>query len=189
MDKWIQKICASVINLFQPFSIPCFTWMPEKKVSKLSFKNDNAPLYLVGINPSDNIKSSKDKWDKVDKLQVKLSKLYKEMFVEKHDHKKIKDNVNMFQILACIKQIRSNGDITTLLAVTYQMGKDKETFIHWFAVSNSMYNDNITSCRRIWFGDLILTTLLWACSIDNTEEHSMLYLQLDESNLPAYNFP
>ena len=121
-------------------------------------------------------------------MHKKFVKFYKESFVEKHDHAKIEHNVNTFPTLACIKQIRSNGDITTLSAVTYQMGNNKEAFIHWIAVLNKNYNDNIRSCRRLGFGELMLTTLLKACSINGTEKHSTLYLQLDKSNKTAFNF-
>ena len=178
----------SSIHFKIPLSIPCFTWIPEKEVSKLASVNDNAPLYLVGINPSYDIKSSNKKWDQVDKLQLEFAKFYKETFVEKHDYKKIKNDLKTFQTLACIKQQRSNGAITTLSAVTYQMGNDKEAFIYWIAVSNKNYNGNIRSCRRLGFGELMLTTLLKACSINEMKKDSTLYLQLDESNKTAFNF-
>ena len=97
---------------------------------------------------------------------MEFANFYKETFVEKHDHKKIKNDLKTFQTLACIKQQRSNGDITTLSAVTYQMINNKEAFIHWIAVLNKNYNGNIRSCRRLGFGELMLTTLLKACSIN-----------------------
>ena len=124
--KWTNEfqsfVLLSSIHFKIPLSIPCFTWIPEKEVSKLASVNDNAPLYLVGINPSYDIKSSNKKWDQVDKLQLEFAKFYKETFVEKHDYKKIKNDLKTFQTLACIKQQRSNGAITLLSAVTYQMG-------------------------------------------------------------------
>ena len=74
--------------------------------------------------------------------------------------------MNAFPTLACAKAMRNNGDITTLSAITHQMGNDKEAFIHWLAVSNKMCDDNNMSCRRLGFGELMLATPLKACSVN-----------------------
>ena len=124
--------------------------MPEKKVSQLAFENDkieNSLLYLVGIDPLAKI----EKRGEANKLRENFVNFYKESFVQKHDHAKIEHNVNTFPTLACINVMRNTGDITTLSAITHQMGSNKDAFIHWLAVSNKIYNDDNPSCRRLGF--------------------------------------